>query len=221
MVARPLSPPFPMPRPPRTRSGFTLIELLTVIAIIGILAGMIIGAVQVVKKKASIAASKAIFSQWCTAVEQYKTTYGVYPTINSTYETSKDTVVSLDNTTAAAEFIKCLSGRQPIFDGGNALSTEDRKKYNRQATSFCDIDPAAFQKDDSGAYTKKLADAFGNSKIRLLMDTDGNGMVKPTDISGDKNDYGIDANGYVGRKVVIYTLGSDDPSQYEDVLSWK
>ncbi len=201
------------------RAGFTLIELLTVIAIIGILAGMVIGTVQIVKKQARITASKSMFTQWCSAVEQYKTTYGQYPYLNGRYETSKDTVVSLDSTVTTGEFIKCLTGRQPMFDGGAALSADDRKKYNRQGTSFCDFDPKAFQVNDSGAYTKKLVDGFGNTKLRLVMDTDGNGMVKPEDRMPD--DAGADSNGYIGAKVIIYTLKSDNVSEYEDILSWK
>ena len=203
-----------------SRRGFTLIELLTVIAIIGILAGMILGVIQIVKKQAKIASTKAVYAQWCSSIEQYKTTYGHYPTIEAgAYKTDKDTIISLDSTANVTAFVKCLTGRKPQFDGGEALSSEDRKKYNRQGTPFLDIDPAMFEKDNNGAYTRKFADAFGNTKLRLIMDTDGNGMVKPEDKMPDEA--GADSDGNIGKKVIIYTLKSDNSSKYEDILSWK
>lgn len=211
------------PQKSLARKAFTLIELLTVIAIIGILAGMVIGITSVVQKKAKVAASKAMFQQWCSAIEQYKSSYGQYPYLNNKYETANDTVVSLDSTATVSEFVKCMTGRQPIFDGAGPLSTGtggDQKKYNARGISFCSFGPEAFEMDGSGSgYTRKLTDRFGNTNIRLVMDTDGNGIVKPTDKLPD--DSGLDANGYVASRVIIYTLKSDKPSEFQDVLSWQ
>jgi prepilin-type N-terminal cleavage/methylation domain-containing protein len=202
------------------RKAFTLIELLTVIAIIGILAGMVIGITGVVQKKAKIAASKAMYQQWVAAIEQYKTTYGQYPYLNGKFEASSDTIVSLDNTGTVTEFIKCLTGRNPSWDGATALSSGaggDAAKYNRRGTSFCSFGPESFSPDDP----KKLSDRFGNSNIRIVMDTDGNGLVKPTDIKGDPSDYSIDSNGNISARVIIYSLKSDKPAEFQDVLSWQ
>jgi len=207
-----------------SRRGFTLIELLTVIAIIGILAGMAIPIMAVVKKKAKIAASKAAFQQMCTAVEQYKAEYATYPYIGGQYKTNDDTFIQLNNTAAVTEFIKCLSGRTPIWEGNGALSAGaggDARKFNRNAKEFYAFPPDVIQTSDNGAYTQLLCDKFGNTSLNLLMDTDGNGMVKPTNITtGTPSDYGIDQNGYINRKVVIYTLKGSS-TDYEDVLSWQ
>jgi prepilin-type N-terminal cleavage/methylation domain-containing protein len=65
--------------PPRRRSGFTLVELLTVIAIIGILAGMLLPVLSVVKQKAYVARAKTEESSLVTAIGSYDADYGRYP----------------------------------------------------------------------------------------------------------------------------------------------
>jgi prepilin-type N-terminal cleavage/methylation domain-containing protein len=208
------------PRNSLARKAFTLIELLTVIAIIGIIAGMLAAVVPLVQKRAKVASSKAMFQTWTAAIEQYKSAYGQYPYLNNIYNSGNDTVVSLNNNATVVEFLKCMTGRQPIFDGAGPLSTGaggDARKFNKQGTTFCDFGGDAFSPDDP----RKLADKFGNTNIRIVMDTDGNGLVRPTDINGDRSDYGIDNNGNIAARVIIYTLKSDKPAEFQDVLSWQ
>lgn len=207
------------PQSSLTRKAFTLIELLTVIAIIGILAGMVIGVTAMVQRRAKVAASKSSFQQWAAAIEQYKSTYGKYPYLNNKFEASADTIISLDNNATVVEFIKCMTGRNPSWEGATPLSTGtggDARKYNLRGTSFCSFGPESFNLDDP----KKLSDRFGNTNIRIVMDTDGNGLVKPVDIKGDPADYGLDSNGNISARVIIYTLKSDKPAEFQDILSW-
>lgn len=210
------------PKSPLARKAFTLIELLTVIAIIGILAGMIGVVVGTVQKKSKVAATKTMYRDWASGIEQYKTAYGTYPFLNNKYETNADTQISLENPTTVKEFIMCLSGRQPIFDGGGALSPGaggDARKFNKKGTAFVTFAPEAFQMSEAdNQYTRKLQDRFGNSNIRLVMDTDGNGIVKPTDTLPEG---AADPNGNIAARVIFYTLQSDDPTQFEDILSWQ
>lgn len=59
--------------------GFTLVELLTVIAIIAILTGLVLGIAGYASRKASIARAEADVAQIRDALEEYRTEYGGYP----------------------------------------------------------------------------------------------------------------------------------------------
>lgn len=61
------------------RKGFTVIELLVVLAIIGILAGLIMGAAQSARKQALIAKAKASISSLETALGMFQSDIGAYP----------------------------------------------------------------------------------------------------------------------------------------------
>ncbi|MGF1678356.1 MAG: type II secretion system protein [Candidatus Methylacidiphilales bacterium] len=63
----------------KRRSGFTLIELLTVITIIGILTGIVIGVAGNVQKKAATSRARAEISALDLALERYKIDNGDYP----------------------------------------------------------------------------------------------------------------------------------------------
>ena len=60
-------------------SGFTLIELLIVILIIGILAGLIVSAVGIAKRKADEARARTMIKAFDSGLEMYKSNFGYLP----------------------------------------------------------------------------------------------------------------------------------------------
>lgn len=162
------------------RPGFTLVELLTVIAIIGILAGVLFPAIGGIRKRATRATSQAAFSQLANGILKYKQTYGFYPDINPTpgqYRTNQDTAHLLNgNAGYCHNLIKAVSGKQVT---GAALTQADRNRFNRNAEEFY-----AFAKEDyfdlavAMAGNPVLIDRFGNHNIRLIFDTDNNGSIR-------------------------------------------
>ena len=203
-----------------SRRGFTLIELLTVIAIIGIMAGMLFPAINAVRRKSKIATSQSTFSQWCTAVNRYKSVYGFYPNIGTKYDSSVDSLHKLDDITVTLKFVKALTGKEP---SGLAFKVPaDRTNLNRNAEEFC-----AFSKEDYAYYATAdtntlLVDKFGNYKIRVIFDTDSTGSIKkisgvtiPDDINSAKNGTGLgidSATGGIPARVIIFTAAGEAAS---------
>jgi prepilin-type N-terminal cleavage/methylation domain-containing protein len=87
--------------------GFTLIELLVVIAIIGILAGVVLVAMQSARVKARDAKRVGDMRQMLTAMEQYRIAHGIYPTGTLSIASSGNGVVLNDP--------RALDGAQEVF----------------------------------------------------------------------------------------------------------
>src|ERR1700730_7394489 len=66
-------------RPNKTRRAFTLLELLIVIAIIGLLVSLVTAAVMRALAKGRETQNRIEIGQLETALEQFKTRFGVYP----------------------------------------------------------------------------------------------------------------------------------------------
>lgn len=61
------------------KKAFTLVELMIVIAIIGVLVGMLTPMISGAQKRALATTSKTLFSNMVSALERYQTEYGYYP----------------------------------------------------------------------------------------------------------------------------------------------
>ncbi len=72
-------PAFSAPVRPAAQSAFTLIELLTVIAVMGILAGLLVGLAPAAMKRARESRVRSELQALEAAIESYKAKFGVYP----------------------------------------------------------------------------------------------------------------------------------------------
>jgi len=153
------------------KNAFTLIELLMVIAIIGILAGILIPTVGAVRKQANIAASKSQLSNYVTAITMFKGEYGYLPFITA----AGDQTIDLSSGTQSEDFIKTLSGRDPST--GNPVT----EGGNRRRIAFHSFSDSEFLlNDDDSVSQTQLADRFNNTKIKIMLDGDGDGQIDPS-----------------------------------------
>jgi len=156
----------------RNTSAFTLIELLMVIAIIGILAGILIPTVGSVKKQANIAASKSQLSNYVTAIQLFKGEYSYYPFVTG----GSDRTVDLSSESTL--FIETLSGRNPTS------GTSKEAGGNRRRIGFHSFSESEFLlNDDDSVSLTQLADRFNNTTIKIRIDGDGTGFITPN-VSG-------------------------------------
>lgn len=62
-----------------SRAGFTLVEVLLVVAILGILAGVVVGSFAGRQKQVMVRATRTSIAGLCTAVDMYEVDTGRYP----------------------------------------------------------------------------------------------------------------------------------------------
>lgn len=113
------------------RKGFTLIELLIVILIIGILAGLIMKGVSMVRDKASNAAAKAMVNAIDNGLRVYREDMGYYPGVDapSDPEDPESNVIALVVTLLDKKgLVKISEADKAVWEGDRprALTAEER-----------------------------------------------------------------------------------------------
>jgi prepilin-type N-terminal cleavage/methylation domain-containing protein len=205
---------------PRRRPGFTLIELLTVIAIIGVLAGVLFPAIGGIRKRARQSSAQTAFSQWASGIARYKQTYGFYPNIGGTYVTNLDTLHDLSDVAVNGRFVRALSGRQPT---GTALAVADRRALNRNAEEFVAFGRDDFEDPANFNDASRLVDRFNNRRIRVIFDTDNNTSIRnisapggPLSLPAELRNISTAAG--LPARIIIYTTDLGDDFESFDAL---
>lgn len=212
----------------KKNNAFTLIELLTVIAIIGILAGILIPTVGAVKTSANKARTKAQFSQWTAALTMFKQEYGFYPI--------QDQIMT-SNKINPGGFIAALSARD--FKGNKAKDAA-QATGNKKLISFYSFSDSDIYKDlNDGSVKELVIDAFRNSDIAIFVDYNGDGKITSADglsdsvsvKTGNGQDDALSSSGWapastdipangVYAPVAFFSAGKGGGSK-NVVMSWK
>jgi prepilin-type N-terminal cleavage/methylation domain-containing protein len=174
--------------------AFTLIELLTVVAILGILSAIIIPTVAGARNSASKARTRAQFSQWASAFEQFKQEYGTYPQLspNAALKVVNPTGTSTQ-VTGNHLFHDILAGVRrdgmPLTGtGGNPPVAADQNRRRIRFVSFTDSDFVTPADITAGRATTAqqwlIRDAFYNTSIAVVTDSNLDGVINGRDSTG-------------------------------------
>lgn len=172
--------------PSRKRSAFTLIELLTVIAIIAILMGLLLPALNAAKNAARKAQAKNDLAQFVTAIKQFYNDYGTYPvdpsiTSDAEYGASGET-----HDCDVVNVLRADTNTGDIITGGTNIGIS----INTRQVSYLDV---PFVKDNmnpksglagssttvNGAKPGDWFDPWGSPYI-VAIDANYDGYVQPS-----------------------------------------
>jgi len=171
---------------PRRRVAFSLIELLAVLAVMAILATLLVPIAGKARESARKAKVRVQFQQWTAAFEAFRAEYGYYPQlidnkVNGGSSANTPAVVDVADT----RFLELLSGRGSGAGAPPAFRSSEK--------NFTSGSPAAqnprriafhvFAGDEIDA-SGRVADAFGNTDIAVVVDSDGDGLIPSAAIAG-------------------------------------
>ena len=174
--------------------SFTLIEILVVVSIIGLLAGLSIPAVGGALASARKAKATAMANQIRTALVQFNTEYGYFPTNG----------MNNGMGSTSADLALILTG-----DGSSTVATN----ANPRRIAFLEVPPdfsfnAAGNLSNRGIVTPKGFYKTGQSNFSVSVDHNYDGMVTVTNDGRSTNIRGTTAVWYVDPKSSSKTVGT-------------
>ena len=149
----------------RTDGGFTLLELLIVMAVLGILAGIVVFSLQGVGSSATVAACQADFATTTEAVTAYQAQMGGYPG-----GSGSATVTDSDPGTA------------PAFTPGAAPSGVNAARADGELLVSGATSPNLGGTNNDGPWLKEAPENPGSYTIWVV--NDGSGIVQVLDAAG-------------------------------------
>lgn len=163
----------PTGRPAGKREGFSIIELLTVMVVIGVLGALLVPAISGGRQSALRSKTKAQFAGYATAYYAYRSEYGFFPSMGESGPVFK---LAGNNRV----FIETLTGQG--VDGG-IIADADARTLNPRQVSFYAFSTGEFGEPDSEV-EGEIVDAFGNPNIVIVIDRDGDGIIRRSDFEG-------------------------------------
>ena len=216
------------------KNCMTLVEMLMVLAIIGVLMGMVIGAVVKVGNKGKLVKAMAMMKGIQTAVTEYERRYGVMPAgqfVASRYNSNDDqTVKFAPKASSDNRSYEPISGSSDPKSSSYDPSDDDFRTMlgylvNSKtavdttlkvgSTSYINQDGVTFLKPDSAVDpTFKYKDPWRHCYV-IYLDVDLDGKTK-VDVLG--------SNKYVDGRAQLYSFGpngKDDGGGGDDLTTWR
>ncbi|HMP74011.1 MAG TPA: type II secretion system protein GspG [Kiritimatiellia bacterium] len=86
--------------PVEVSPGFTLVELLVTISIIGVLIALVVGSASIAMRKSAESRAQAEMQQLASALEEYRTLFGFYPSFTGEVASAAFSIYRNDLTNA-------------------------------------------------------------------------------------------------------------------------
>ena len=177
----------------RTRRGFSLIELLAVAAILAILGAILVPTVSSARTATYKAKTRAQFAQWSSAFENFRQEYGTYPQFATAGTQKLVNQGATSNANANLLFYDVLAGVHRdgtalAGTGGNPPLAIVQNPRRIRFYTFTDADLVTQTDVNSGLNTATqlnwIRDAFHNTSIAVVTDTNLDGLINGRDTSG-------------------------------------